>query len=134
MNAWNSLSKSQNYFISTRFLWLKYCLMLKFIEIWTSGNTAYSGQFRLTFISLVNVPWWLKNKWCQINRWLGLHVISLCLVCLLLSNHDIVCSGWDPEIVTADAPQWDEERRVLLGELQTQVAQRPVDNWNHGAR
>jgi hypothetical protein len=55
--------------------------MLKFIEIWTPGNTAYSGQFRPTFISLVNVPWWLENKWYQINRWLGLHVI-LFLPCL----------------------------------------------------
>jgi hypothetical protein len=30
-------------------------------------------------------------------------------------------------------PQWDEERPVLLGEFQTQVAQRPVDNSNKGA-
>jgi hypothetical protein len=39
-------------------------------------NTAFSGKFRPTFISLVNVPWRLENKWCLINRWLGLHVTS----------------------------------------------------------
>lgn len=125
MKAWNSLSKSQNYFISTGFLRLKYCLMPKFIEIWTPGNTAYSGQFPLTFISLVNVPWWLKNKWCQINRWLELHVISFlpCVSAIIKPwhhvfrvrpwNHDSrctkvrwgeVCSAWwapDPSCTKA---------------------------------
>jgi hypothetical protein len=76
MNAWNKPRKSKDYFISPGFLWQKYCLIPKLIEIWTPGNTAYSGQFHPTFISLVNVPWWLENKWCQNNRRLGLHVTS----------------------------------------------------------
>jgi hypothetical protein len=77
MSAWNSPSKSQDYFISPGFLWWKYCFIPKFIEIRTPGNTAYAGQFRPTFIKWVNVPLWLVNEWCQINSWLGLYVTSL---------------------------------------------------------
>jgi hypothetical protein len=56
-----------------------------------------------------------------------------CLACLPLSNRDIMCSGWDPEFMTADAPQWDEDRPLLLGEIQTRFAQQPVYNSNYGA-
>jgi hypothetical protein len=35
--------------------------------------------------------------------------------------------------MTAGAPQGYEERPGLLDEFQTQVAQRTVDNSNHGA-
>jgi hypothetical protein len=44
-----------------------------------------------------------------------------------------MCSEWDPEFTTGDVPQWVEERPVLLGEFQTQVPQRPVDNSNQWA-
>jgi hypothetical protein len=89
MNAWKSLSKSQDYFISAGFLWHKYCLMPKLIEIWNPGNTTNSGQFRPIFICSVNVPWRLENKWCQINRWLWLHETSFlpCVAAIIKPLH-----------------------------------------------
>jgi hypothetical protein len=63
--------------------------MPKFIKVWTPGNTAYPGQFCSTFISLVNVPWWLDNQWCQINRWMGLHVTPFlpCMAAIIKPWH-----------------------------------------------
>jgi hypothetical protein len=46
--------------------------------------------------------------------------------------YQTVTSCVQGEFMTPDAPQWDEGRPILLGEFQTQVAQRPVDNSNHG--
>jgi hypothetical protein len=107
--------------------------MWKFIEIWTPGNTVYTRQFLPTFISLVYVTWWLENKWCQINRWLGLLVTSFlpCTSAIIKPWHRVFrVTLW---IHDSRAPQWDEEKPVLLGEFQTPVAQSPVDNSNHGA-
>jgi hypothetical protein len=56
--------------------------------------------------------------------------------CLVVCYYHTVTSCVQGETLnpmTANAPQWDEERPVLLGEFQTQVAQRPVDNSNYGA-
>jgi hypothetical protein len=38
---------------------------------------------------LVNVPWWLENKWCQMNRWLGIHVTSFlpCVAVIIKPGH-----------------------------------------------
>jgi hypothetical protein len=107
--------------------------MPKFIEIWTPGNTAYAGQFHPAFISLVNVPRWLENKWCQINRWLGLHVNSFlpCMSSIVKPWHRVLrVTPWIQDSRCATV-RWREA--CLLGEFLTQVAQRPVDNSNHGA-
>jgi hypothetical protein len=65
--------------------------MPKFMEIWTPGNTANSGQFHTTFISLVKVPWCLENQWCQINRWLLLHVTKFmpCVSAIIKPWHHV---------------------------------------------
>jgi hypothetical protein len=69
-----------------------YCLRPNFIEIWTPGNTAYPGQLRPTFISLINVPWRLQNKWFQINSWLGFHVNSFlpCMGAIIKPWHSVL--------------------------------------------
>jgi hypothetical protein len=65
--------------------------MPKFIEIWTPGNTAYWGQFCPTFISLDDIPWFLQDKWCQINWWMALNVISFlpCVAAIIKPWHGV---------------------------------------------
>jgi hypothetical protein len=40
------------------------------------GTRATQDNFLKHSLPWFNVPCWPENKWCQINKWLGLHVVS----------------------------------------------------------
>jgi hypothetical protein len=91
------------------------------------------GNFFKHSLPWFNVTCWPENKWCQTNRWLGLHETSF-LPCQSAST-----TPWDqvfrvsPGNLDSLCTTVRSSGPVLLSEIQAQRAQRIVDPPNHWA-